>query len=142
MNVNSPFPRKVIPMGVVSAITVPSTPLLHVISMESYAKEKSEFIGKDVLAKQKEEGPTRKIVGFEMLDKGIPRSGYTVLKDGEEIGVVTTGYKSPTLDKSIGLALIKAEHSSLGSDIQIQVRKKTINAKVVSKRFLSKNYKK
>lgn len=102
---------------------------------------KENFIGKDALVKQKEEGLPRKTVGFEM-EKGIPRHGYEVVVDGVQIGVVTTGYFSPTLKKNIGLALIDAKYGEMGSEIGIQVRKKVFPATIVSKRFYQKNYKK
>lgn len=95
-----------------------------------------DFIGKSALKKQKEEGLERKIVGFELTKKGIPREGYEVYKDGEKIGYVTTGYLSPTLNKSIGLALIDIEHSKMGSTIQVKIRKREIDATIISKRFL------
>lgn len=103
---------------------------------------KENFIGKDALVAQKEAGLKRKIVGFELLDKGIPRHGYPVIADGKEIGVVTTGYLSPTLKKPIGLALVDAAYSQLETPIEIQVRKRALAAKVVNKKFYTKNYKK
>ncbi len=95
-----------------------------------------DYIGKAALQKQKEEGLQRKIVGFELMKKGIPREGYEVYKEGEKIGVVTTGYLSPTLGKSIGLALVDVAHSKMGSTIHIKVRKREIEATIISKRFL------
>ncbi len=95
-----------------------------------------DFIGKESLQKQKEDGLKRKVVGFELNKKGIPREGYEVYKDGEKIGHVTTGYLSPTLEKSIGLALVDVDHSKMGSTFQIKVRKREIDATVISKRFL------
>ncbi len=103
---------------------------------------KESFIGKDALVKQKEEGLKRKTVGFELLDKGIPRHGYEVMAEGKVIGVVTTGYMAPTVKKSIGLALIDAAYAELDTPIEIVIRNKPLKAKVVSKRFLNKNYKK
>jgi aminomethyltransferase len=103
---------------------------------------KQNFIGKDALAKQKEEGLKRKTVGFELIDKGIPRHGYEVMADGKVIGVVTTGYMAPTVKKSIGLALIDAAYAELETPIEIIVRNKPLKAKVTSKKFLNKNYKK
>lgn len=103
---------------------------------------KENFIGKEALAKQKEEGLKRKTVGFEMIDKGIPRHEYPVLKDGKVIGHVTTGYQAPTVGKTIGLALIDATYAEMGSEFEIQVRKKTAKAQIISKRFYQKNYKK
>ncbi len=104
--------------------------------------DKGDFIGRDVLKAQKEEGTSRKSVGFEMIDGGIPRHGYPVLCNGEEVGFVTTGYHSPTLEKSIGFALVDKDCAGLDTEIEIQIRKRTAKAKVVSKKFYSKRYKK
>jgi aminomethyltransferase len=104
--------------------------------------QKDNFIGKEALLKQKEEGLKRKLVGFEMKDRGIPRHGYEVNMLGEKIGVVTTGYASPTLKKSIGLALIDANYSEVGTEIEIVVRNKSLKAEVISKKFYKKNYNK
>lgn len=103
---------------------------------------KENFIGKDALAKQKAEGLKRKIVGFEMIDKGVPRHGYEVFADGKQIGFVTTGYFSPTLKKNIGFAMLDMEYTELETPIEIKVRNRSLKAKVVSKRFYQKHYKK
>lgn len=104
--------------------------------------DKEDFVGKAALKLQKEKGLERKVVGFEMTEKGIARSGYPVLDlHGNKIGHVTTGYKSPTLDKSIGLAIVANGFSRLNQDIVIQIRNKELKAKVVSRKFLDKNYK-
>lgn len=118
------------------------TPLEAGLGMFVKLEIADDFIGKSALIAQKAEGLKRKTVGFELLDKGIPRHGYPVLSNGETIGVVTTGYLSPTLDKTIGLALIDAAHAELGTAIEIGIRKNTAKAQVISKRFLTKNYKK
>lgn len=104
--------------------------------------EAGDFIGKSALLNQKQEGVAQKIVGFEMVEAGIPRHGYEVVKAGSVIGHVTTGYYSPTLEKTIGLALIQADHAKLDTEFEIQIRKKTKLAKQISKRFYQKNYKK
>lgn len=103
---------------------------------------KESFIGKEALVKHKEEGLRRKTVGFEMLERGIPRHGYEVQAGDESIGFVTTGYFSPTLKKNIGLALIDSKYSELGTEIFIVIRNKKVKAKVISKKFYNKNYKK
>jgi len=105
--------------------------------------EGEDFIGRAALLKQKDEGLKRKIVGFEMTGKGIPRHGYPVF-DGQdkEIGVVTTGYAAPTVGKTVGLALIDAGSAALGTEIRIGIRAKKAEALVCSKRFYSKKYKK
>lgn len=103
---------------------------------------KPNFIGKEALEKQKAEGLKRKVVGFEMIEPGIPRHGYDVLADGKVIGFVTTGYNSPTLKKNIGFAMVDIKYSELDTTIEIQIRKRTAKAKVVSRKFYTKNYKK
>lgn len=104
--------------------------------------KKTGFIGKEALLKQKEQGLKRKSVGFEVKDRGIPRHGYEVTACGEKIGVVTTGYFSPTLKKNIGLALIDSKYSELGTEIEIVIRGKALKAEVISKKFYKKNYNK
>ncbi len=104
--------------------------------------EKKEFIGRESLARQKSEGPQRKIVGIELSDKAIPRHGYTVLKDGEPIGEVTTGYHSISTDKSVCMALIDSDYAAMGTEVDIQIRKKIFPGVVCKKRFYDKHYKK
>lgn len=97
--------------------------------------DKDDFIGRDALVKQKEEGVTRKVVGFEMVGRGIPRNHYPVKKKGVEIGVVTSGSFAPWLDKNVGLALVKAEFSPLGTEFAIEIRGKEVPARVVKTPF-------
>ncbi|MBR1879658.1 MAG: glycine cleavage system aminomethyltransferase GcvT [Prevotella sp.] len=105
--------------------------------------DKDEFIGKEALAKQKAEGPAKKLVGIELADKAIPRHGYTVLNvDSEPIGEVTTGYHTLSTDKSVCMALVDAQYAKLDTEVQIQIRKKVFAGKVVKKQFYNKNYKK
>ncbi|MBQ8948745.1 MAG: glycine cleavage system aminomethyltransferase GcvT [Prevotella sp.] len=104
--------------------------------------DKEEFIGKEALAKQKTEGPAKKLVGIELADKAIPRHGYTVLKDGQPIGEVTTGYHALSVDKSVCMALIDCQYAKLDTEVEIQIRKKTFPGKVVKKQFYNKSYKK
>ena len=105
--------------------------------------DKPEFIGKEALAKQKAEGPAKKLVGIELFDKAIPRHGYPVLNmQGKPIGEVTTGYHTLSTDKSVCMALIDAAYSKLDTEVQIQIRKKVFPGKVIKKQFYNKNYKK
>jgi len=105
--------------------------------------DKEEFIGKEALAKQKVDGPAKKIVGIELADKAIPRHGYTVLNtEGKPIGEVTTGYHTISTDKSVCMALIDTPYAKLDTEVQIQIRKKVFPGKVVKKQFYHKNYKK
>ncbi|TAH64003.1 MAG: glycine cleavage system aminomethyltransferase GcvT [Gottschalkiaceae bacterium] len=103
---------------------------------------KDNFIGKDALVKQKAEGLKRKVVGIEMIDKGVPRHGYEVYADDKKIGFVTTGYFSPTLKRNIGFAMLDMDYTALETPIEIKVRNRTLKAKVVSKTFYQKHYKK
>ena len=103
---------------------------------------KEEFIGKEALVEQKTNGFAKKLVGIELQDKAIPRHGYAVLKDGKQIGEVTTGYHCISVDKSVCMALIDFEHSTLGTEVEVQIRKKVFPGVVVKKRFYDKHYKK
>lgn len=105
--------------------------------------DKEEFIGKDVVAKQKAEGTERKLVGIELADKAIPRATYPVeTEDGTQVGVVTTGYHSISLEKSICFAMVQTVYSKLDTPLWIRIRKKVFPGKVVKKRFYQTNYKK
>ena len=100
-------------------------------------KKEADFVDKDFLAKQKEEGITRKLVPFEMIERGIPRKGYPILDiDGNEIGVVTSGTQSPTLGKAIGLGYVKKEFATADTEIKIGIRNKQIAAIVVKLPFV------
>ena len=104
--------------------------------------DKEDFLGKEVLLKQKTEGVARKIVGIELRDKAIPRHGYTVLCDGKAVGEVTTGYNSISTGKSVCMALVDTAVAKLGTEVEVQIRKKTFPGVVVKKRFYEKHYKK
>ncbi|MBO4443779.1 MAG: glycine cleavage system aminomethyltransferase GcvT [Bacteroidaceae bacterium] len=104
--------------------------------------DKEEFIGKEALLEQKTNGVAKKVVGIELNDKAIPRNGYPVEVNGEEIGTVTTGYHGLSVDKSIAMALIDARYAALGTEVEIRIRKKTFPGTVVKKKFYNKNYKK
>ncbi|WP_026558811.1 glycine cleavage system aminomethyltransferase GcvT [Bacillus sp. J37] len=115
------------------------TPIEAGIGFAVKTNKEAEFNGKAVLLKQKEKGTARKLVGIELLEKGIPRHGYEVFAGGELIGVVTTGTQSPTLKKNIGLALLKSEFTQLGTEIEVQIRKKRLKAKVVATPFYKRS---
>ena len=105
--------------------------------------DKEEFIGKDALTAQKTEGVQKKLVGIEIEDKAVPRAGYPVETEGEVVvGVVTTGYHSISLDKSICFALVETNYSKLDTPLTIRIRRKTFQGKVVKKRFYQTKYKK
>jgi aminomethyltransferase len=90
-----------------------------------------EFTSKEIFAKQKAEGVKRKLVGFEMIDKGIPRHGYEIKdQSGSLIGHVTSGTQSPSLGKAIGMGYVQPAFAAIDSEIYIQVRDKSLRAKV------------
>ena len=95
-------------------------------------KFNKDFIAKDKLQTQKQEGIQRKLIGFEMIDRGIPRHGYEIFdKEGNKIGYVTSGTQSPSLNKAIGMGYVENNYSSIGSEIFIKVREKQLKGSVV-----------
>ncbi len=104
--------------------------------------DKEEFVGKNALVDQKTNGVAQKLVGIELEGKAIPRHGYTVLKDGEPVGEVTTGYHSISTDKSVCMALVKVPFNKLGTPLEVQIRKKTFPGVITKKIFYDKHYKK
>ena len=108
-----------------------------------FCKLDKEFIGRDALAAQKAQGTSRKLVGLEVHDKAIPRATYPIeTEDGTQVGTVTTGYRSITLDKSICFAMVDAVHAALGTALNVRIRKKVFPGTVIKKRFYQTNYKK
>ena len=96
-----------------------------------------EFTNSANLLKQKEAGVSKKLVGFELIDKGIPRHDYVLVNlDGQEIGKVTSGTMSPSLDKGIGMGYVKTEYATPGTEIAVEIRGKHLKAKVVKMPFL------
>ena len=103
-----------------------------------FVKLQKDFIGREVLLKQKEEGVQRKLVAFTMVDKGIPRQGYPILTlDGQQIGAVTSGTHSPSLDHPIGMGYVPVDSAKPETEIQVQIRKKLARAKIIKGRFLT-----
>jgi len=96
---------------------------------------KGDFIGRDALAKQKEAGVTRRLVGFEVTERGIARDGQDVLVDGARVGSVTSGSPAPYLKKNLGMAYVPTEFANEGQAIQIDVRGKLTGAQIVKTPF-------
>ncbi|MGO1585202.1 MAG: glycine cleavage T C-terminal barrel domain-containing protein, partial [Mesonia sp.] len=95
-----------------------------------------DFVNSENLKKEKEEGPKRRLIAFEMLERGIPRKDYPILdENGNEIGHVTSGTQSPSTGKAIGMGYVKTEFKAVDTPIQIQIRKKTIPAIIVKPPF-------
>ncbi len=102
-------------------------------------KFNKDFIDKDFLLNQKEKGLTKKLVGFEMIDRGIPRHDYEIVDEaGTVIGKVTSGTQAPTLQKGIGMGYVKTANAKMGSEIFIKVRDKALKAKIVKTPFYTK----
>ena len=96
---------------------------------------KSEFVGLERLRQQKAEGPARKLVGFEMLDRAIARHGYDVYCDGASAGVVTSGTQTPFLKKAIGMAYVPSDRTALGTEFEVEIRGRRARATVVPMPF-------
>jgi glycine cleavage system T protein (aminomethyltransferase) len=99
--------------------------------------DKENFIGKEHIANVVETGLKRKLVGFEMIERGIPRQGYGILKDNTVLGVVTSGTLSPSLQKSIGMGYLKTD-IEFGDEVEIEIRGTRRKAKIVSVPFYKK----
>ncbi|HET7007438.1 MAG TPA: glycine cleavage system aminomethyltransferase GcvT [Candidatus Binatia bacterium] len=92
---------------------------------------KPAFLGRERLLEQKQRGVTRRLVGLEALEPGIPRGGYGVFKDGVKIGAITSGTKSPSLGKAIALAYVAGAEAHLGNRLEVEIRGRKIAAKTV-----------
>jgi aminomethyltransferase len=101
--------------------------------------EKGDFFGRDVLQRESAEGPRRKLVGFEMVDRGIARHGYPIVDGKEEIGVVTSGTHAPTLKKAIGLAYLPPDKAAPGTEFDVLIRGKETRARVVPTPFYKRS---
>jgi aminomethyltransferase len=100
---------------------------------------KSDFIGRDALLKQKEEGLKRRLVGFEMTERGIARDGHEVVVSGAPVGKVTSGSPAPYLKKNIGMAYVPIELANEGQQIQIDVRGRLVSAEIVKTPFYKRD---
>lgn len=98
--------------------------------------EGREFTARNILEKQKKEGVSRKLCGFKMLEKGIPRQGYDIVNENnEKIGVVTSGTISPTTKVGIGLGYIKPEYATIGTSVYVKIRDKNLKIEIVKPPF-------
>jgi aminomethyltransferase len=97
--------------------------------------DKEPFLGRDALLKQREQGIGRKLAGFEMRGRGIPRHGYPIWAEGRQVGVVTSGTFAPTLEKAVGLGYVPVALAAVGSKIEIDIRGQRVPAEVVETPF-------
>jgi aminomethyltransferase len=100
---------------------------------------KGEFLGSDVLRRQKAEGVRRRLVGFEMLDRGIARHGYDAYVGGAAVGRVTSGTQTPFLKKAVGMAYLPIEHTAVGTEFDVDIRGRRTRARVVPLPFYKRN---
>lgn len=98
-------------------------------------KKNAEFIGRAALQQAKEQGLKKRLVGIELLERGVPRSGYALYADNQRIGVLTSGSHGPTVQKSIGLGFVDPAHAKVGTPVQVEIRGKHIAAQVVALPF-------
>lgn len=113
------------------------TPLEAGIGFAVKLGKEADFIGKDALLEVKANQP-RKLIGIEMIDKGIPRTGYKLFKDDKEIGVVTTGTQSPMTKRNIGNALVETPYAVLDEVYEIEIRNKRLQVKTVATPFYTR----
>jgi len=111
------------------------TPIEAGLNWLAKPKEAIDYIGKDVLMKQKSDGTERTLVGLNLIDKGIIRENYKIFKDENEIGYVTSGGYSPTLEKTIGLGLVKSQYKKVGTELEIEIRNKLLRGIIVQTPF-------
>lgn len=111
------------------------TPLEAGINFVVKLNKEEEFNGKAPLAAQKAQGVPRKLIGIEMIDKGVPRHGYKVFKGEEEIGEVTTGTQLPGSKRNVGLALIKSEYAELDVQLEVEIRNRRLKVTTVATPF-------
>lgn len=125
-------------------LTADITPVEAALSMFCKLSKPEGFVGRNVVARQKAEGVTRKSVGLEIDGPAIARHGYEVLAPDSDtvIGTVTTGYRSITLGKSLAMAMVDIAYAKVGTEVRVRVRRKIFPATVVKKRFYTPQYKK
>lgn len=111
------------------------TPIEAGLSFAVKVNKANDFIGKQVLQQQMEQGAKRQLVGLEMLDKGIPRTGYEVYDGETKVGFITSGTQSPTFQKNLGLALVSTASAELGTVLFVQVRKRQLKARIIETPF-------
>jgi aminomethyltransferase len=92
--------------------------------------EKGDFIGRDVLVKQKEEGVTRRLVGLKLTERGFPRHGYPIVSQGQDVGEVTSGAVSPSLGVGVAMGYVPTESAKAGTEVGVRIRNKVIPAVV------------
>src|SRR3989440_8640054 len=101
--------------------------------------DKGDFIGRDALLKVKEQGLRRKLIGIELLERGVPRGGYAIYENDQPIGVLTSGAPGPSVHKQIGMGYVDAAHAEVGKNVQIDIRGRRTAAQIVALPFYKRN---
>ncbi|HHY45876.1 MAG TPA: glycine cleavage system aminomethyltransferase GcvT [Firmicutes bacterium] len=104
--------------------------------------DKGDFVGREALLKAKERGLVRKLVGLELVERGVPRAGFKIVKGAEEVGYLTSGTFSPSLQKGIGLGYVSTQEARPGNELAVMIRNKPVGAKVVKTPFVESHVKK
>ena len=102
--------------------------------------DKDDFIGKASLVKEQEEGLKKKLVGIELLERGIARGGYKLFKNNNEIGYITTGYMIPETNNAYALAYVDINYAKIGEEVDVQIRNHYVRGRIRNKKFLKKGY--
>lgn len=97
--------------------------------------DKGDFVGREALLVLQKREPTRLLVGFEMVERGVPRNGFPLLKDGEPVGLVTSGGYAPSLDRYIGMGYIASRYAATGQELQVDIRGKLLSVRLVPRPF-------
>jgi len=116
-------------------LTEAITPLEAALGWSVKLDKGVDFIGREALARQKEEGLKRKRIGIEMVDRSVPRAGYLLLADGQPVGELTSGTIGPSLNKTIGMGYVPPEYAKIGTPLEVDIRGRKVGAKVVSLPF-------
>jgi aminomethyltransferase len=116
-------------------IDAATTPLEAGLDRFVALDQDGDFVGKEALLRQREAGLRRRLVGFIMQEKALPRHGYAILAGGRQIGTVTSGGYSPSLDRGIGMGYVPVEHEALGTALEIDLRGRPSPAQVVQLPF-------
>ncbi|HEV2237844.1 MAG TPA: glycine cleavage T C-terminal barrel domain-containing protein, partial [Ktedonobacterales bacterium] len=107
------------------------TPLEAGLGWTVKLEKGADFIGREALAREKQEGLRQKLVGIELRDRGVARAGYAILREGARIGELTSGTQSPTLNRPIALGYVPPEHAAPGTALAIEIRGKAVPAAIV-----------
>jgi aminomethyltransferase len=116
-------------------LTEEITPLEAGLGWSVKLQKGCDFVGREALLRQKEHGLPRKLIGLELRERGVPRAEYAILRDGEHIGIVTSGTHAPTLNRAIALGFVAPEHAAVGTEIAVEIRGKAVPATIVALPF-------